>query len=379
VRPDNVPGHIARSGQKADDASGQREERMAQMKEHRILGGENPFGVLPEHDLLHEVRSDVPDWSETMYFHVWNPEAGVGVFIHIGRWPGDLDLWWGQVIALLPDGELLVDRSWGRAQDDRGPATGNLRVECVEPLKRWRVRFDGAGEPTDLARMAEGPVGSGRARAFRFDVALEAAAPVWDMHGALGIDNLSWAAFHHTQGLRTAGTLVSEGREWTLDGVAHRDHSSGPRHIFDFGGLHFFVFVFPTSGRVVNGLVNWKRDATVDHRIYTDQVGGRCETGTGVSITGLHDIETHSPRQLTVTLIREGGRAEELAAEWLHGYTLTLLEPNENINGAHHDAEDDPLIVTQGTVRVTAPDGEIGYGVIERDYRRSMLPSPDAK
>lgn len=352
---------------------------MTQIKEHRILEGDNPFGVEPSHDLLHAVQSDVPHWSETMYFHVWSPEEGVGLFIHTGRWPGDLDLWWAQVIALLPDGELLVDRSWGRARDDRGPATGNLRVECVEPLKRWRLSFDGAGEPTTLARMADGPVGAGRGRAFRFEVELDAAAAVWDMHGALGIDNLSWAAFHHTQGLRATGSLVSEGREWSLDGVAHRDHSSGPRHFSDFGGLGFFVFVFPGSGRVANGLVNWKRDGTIDHRIFTSQVDGRCETGTEVTITGLADLVTHEPRKLTVTLVRDGGHVEELEAEWLHGYTLSLLEPNENINGAVHDDEDDPLHVTQGTVRVTAGDGEVGYGVIERDYRRSMLPAPEAR
>lgn len=345
----------------------------------RVLHGANPFGVEPEHDLLHEVQRDVPHWSETMYFHVWNPAAGVGVFIHTGRWPGDLDLWWAQVIAMLPDGELLVDRSWGRAVDERGPATGNLRVECVEPLKRWRLTFDGAGEPTTRERMAAGAVGSGRAAAFRFAVDLDAAAPVWDMHGALGIHDLSWAAFHHTQGFRTTGSLTSEGREWTLDGVGHRDHSSGPRHFGDFGGLHFFVVVFPDSGRVANGLVNWKRDGTIDHRVFTIQQAGRCEIGDDVRVTGLRDLETHEPQRIGIAIVDTDNQPIHYAAEVLHGYTLTLLEPNININGAAHDEDADPLFLTRGAVRVTAPDGEVGYGVVERDYRRSMLPSPEPR
>lgn len=352
---------------------------MSVSQTHRIIDGANPFGVDPRHDLLHAVEVGTPHWSETMYFHVWNPDAGVGVFVHVGRWPADLDLWWAQTIALLPDGELLVDRSWGRAADDRGPATGNLRVRCEEPLERWRLSFDGAGEPTTLARMAAGPVGAGVARAFRFEVELAAAAPVWDMHGAFGIDGLNWAAHHHTQGFTATGVLTSEGREWSLDGVAHRDHSSGPRDFSGFGGLHFFTFVFPETGRVVNGLVNWKRDETVDHRVYTIQQDGRCEIGPEVRVTGLTDLATHEPRKLTVTLDRADGETHELQAEWLHGYTLTLLEPNENINGVAHGVEEDPLIVTQGTVRVTAPDGQVGYGVIERDYRPSMLPSPDTR
>jgi hypothetical protein len=56
-----------------------------------------------------------------------------------------------------------------------------------------------------------------------------------------------------------------------------------------------------------------------------------------------------------------------------------MLEPNENINGVYLDTQPDPIIVTQSTVRFVAPDGEVGYGVIERDYRPSMLPSPEER
>lgn len=350
---------------------------MTQAAPEQILLGTNPFDVAPEADLLHPVRADVAHWSETMYFHVWSPKEGVGVFIHTGRWPSDLDLWWAQVIALLPDGSRLVDRSWGRASSNRGPETGNLKVECLEPLKRWRLLFDGAGQPATLAEMARGPVGAGRTRPFRFDIEVDAAAPVWDMHAAVGVDNLSWAAAHHTQGFHSRGSFNSDDQEWRLDGVAHRDHSSGPRHFADFGGLSFFTFVFPEVGRVANGLVNTKRNGSVDHRVYTVQQGQRCRTTRDVRVTGLADLATHEPRKLTIAVSGEGDVREEMVAYWLHGYTLTLLEPNENINGAAHDEEDDPLLVTQSTVRVTAADGETGYGVIERDYRRSMLPAAD--
>src|SRR6201988_3313205 len=182
----------------------------------RVLTGGNPFAVAPEVDLPHPVPHDVPGWGETMYFHVWSPQQGVGVFVHTGRWPGDLDLWWAQVIAMLPDGELLVDRSWGRAVDDRGPATGNLRVTCTTPLRGWRLAFDGAGAVCDLATMATRPGGAGPARAFSFDLELQAVAPVWDMHGALGIEGLSWASFHHTQGFRATGRLTVGSRSWDV-------------------------------------------------------------------------------------------------------------------------------------------------------------------
>lgn len=345
----------------------------------RVLLGDNPFGVDPELDLLHQVAADVPGWSETMYFHIWSPATGVGAFVHTGRWTDDPDLWWAQVIALLPEGRLLVDRSSGRASNRLGPATGNLRVECIEPLRRWRLRFDGAGEVTDLATMATGPAGAGPARPFSFDLDLEAAAPVWDMHAALGIDGLTWAATHHAQGFNAAGILRAGDESWPVDGVAHRDHSSGPRDVSRLGGLHFCVLVFPESGRVVNGLVNWGRDGEVDHRTAAIQEAGRCEVVDDIRVTGLESYATHQPRHLTITVPRADGTPYHLAAEWLHGYSLTFLAPNENLNGVDLRTEPDALVITQSTVRVTAPDGELGYGVVERDYRPSQLPSPQER
>ncbi|WP_242657120.1 hypothetical protein [Mycobacterium talmoniae] len=174
---------------------------------------------------------------------------------------------------------------------------------------------------TDLGSMAVAPVGAGTARDFGFEVELEAAAPVWDLHAALGIDGLNW----------------------------------------------------------VNGLVNWRLDGRVDHRTYAFQEAGRCETGGDVRVTGLESYVSHEPRQLQITLGRAAGSVHTMDAEWLHGYTLTLLEPNENINGVDISVQQGPLIITQGTVRVVASDGEVGYGVIERDYRPSMLPSPEER
>jgi hypothetical protein len=74
------------------------------------------------------------------------------------------------------------------------------------------------------------------------------------------------------------------------------------------------------------------------------------------------------------TLSRADESTQVLKATWSQGYSLTYLQPNENINGVDLVSQPDPVVVTQSTVRVVAADGEVGYGVIERDYRRSMLP-----
>jgi hypothetical protein len=68
-------------------------------------------------DLNAEPRRDVPQWSETRWNGCWNPDAGVGLYMHMGRFRKDLDMWWAQTVAYLPEGRLAVDRSWGRAPD----------------------------------------------------------------------------------------------------------------------------------------------------------------------------------------------------------------------------------------------------------------------
>jgi hypothetical protein len=50
-----------------------------------------------------------------------------------------------------------------------------------------------------------------------------------------------------------------------------------------------------------------------------------------------------------------------------HRASLTYLQPNENIKGVDLVSQPGPVVVTQSTVRVVAADGEVGYGVIERD------------
>lgn len=339
----------------------------------RRIEGENPFRVEPTLDLLHPIRSDVPGWSETAYVHVWNPDLGVGVFAHFGRSPTDLALWWAQVVALLPDGRLVVDRSFGRSDDARGPSTGTVALRCHEPQRRWTLRMDGAGEATTTAGTAAAVVGAGPAVPLTLEVELTALAPVWDLHAAAGAGDLGWAAVHHHQGFRSAGWMRAGGRTWSLDGVAQRDHSSGPRDVSALGGLTFLLAVFPETGRVVNALRTADRDGTPGTAITGSLDAGGVDIGTGLEGPGLDDLATLAPRSGTVVRTGPHGQVERLRLDVQHGYVLSMLDPNENLIGAALDAPGDPLLVTQATVRVVDPDGAVGYGVFERDVRRSMI------
>ena len=54
-------------------------------------------------------RRDVPMWSETRWNGGWNADQGVGLYLHMGRFRKDLDLWWIQTVAYLPGDELEKD------------------------------------------------------------------------------------------------------------------------------------------------------------------------------------------------------------------------------------------------------------------------------
>jgi len=343
----------------------------------RILHGDNPFGVDPTLEFLPEARHDIENWSENSFFFVWDPQDRVGVFIHTGRCPDDLDLWWAQTYAYLPDGQLIVDRSWGRPTDNRGASTGNLTIRCEEPLKRWTLRFDGAGEQTNTAAMGRGLGGSGAALPMRFEVECTALGPVWDMYAAIGMTDAPFGTIHHEQTFTTTGKLTVGGRTWGLNGVACRDRSMGPRDVSPIGGDAFFHLMFPKSRRSVQGLVVWDRDDNVQLRTMSIHEGDQTEILTEGTITGAEDA-AGAPTELELRIQCIDATELVLPGQVLHCATMSIIDPNTNVNGTPTQA-DDPLVFSEAAVTFTWPDGEIGYGHLERGCRLTKFPAPNPR
>ena len=345
---------------------------------HRVYQGENPFELEDRIDFPQPVHPEIEHYSETMFFIAINPESGATVFVHLGRTPGELDLWWAQTIALLPGGVVVADRSYGRSADPRGPATGNLSVRCMEPLTRWELSFDGAGEKTTSEQTGTRPVGSGEAVPMAFELELRAAAPVCDFARILGAGAFDWANSHQEQNLWATGEVRIAGERFDISGAAFRDHSTGPRNFAEMGGDHFIFLNFPRSGRTLHGLVAWSRETEqVGIRMAGVHEGDRYEILPHVEMTGLIEHETASPRELELAI----GRPEEdpivLPGEILHHFTITLGAPNVNVNGALLGRDD--VLSSMCICRYTWPDGEPGYGLTIRDYRPSALPSPQRR
>jgi len=343
--------------------------------ESAVLEGENPFAVEAELDLPQDPPAGATNWSETWLFAVWSPRERVGLFLHAGTSAEDPWLWWAQTIAYLPDRVVIADRSWGRRTSGSGPTTGSLSISCEEPLRSWRLRFDGAGERTTSAAMGAALVGAGLAQPMTFDVTISALGPVWDLFAATGAGEQDWAAMHHEQNCRAAGTLTVDGRSWDIQGVCLRDRSRGPRHMDRIGSDRFWGMSSPTTGRSVQGVMVWDVEGEAMVASGSIHEGGKLELIQGdLAMTGVVDT-VGRPETLTMTLERASGERIVAHGECLHCATIAVIDPNCNVNGTPSGGN--PLVFTEAPVRFTWPDGDVLYGHLERGSRLSTLAIPD--
>lgn len=317
----------------------------------------------------HPTFPDVAGWSETRWVGAWSPDSSTGVWLHAGRCKQDLDLWWVQTNVYLPGDRLVVGRSWCRAGRDNVVLDGNLRLTADEEFKRFSLTFDGAGEATTITALAEKPRGAGIAVPFRIELSAEAAAPPFDPFGG-HTGSEAWASRHMQQLYTTAGALLVEGRELSLDGVGYIDHSSGPRSFAGYGSHDFVNAVLPGLG--IHALA--VRDPDGQQVMATGAVlAGQSRFAiVGIEMPSFGDLAGR-PHHFPLTITRDDGQTTTFDVEIIHTLPVTLTDNNENLNGIDWELPDDPLVLTECAARISAPDGTIGHGHVERSTRRSRL------
>jgi hypothetical protein len=337
-----------------------------------LLG--NPHWVPVELDRVLPIPPDVPGYSETCFLSTWNPDVRVGQFVHAGRSPQDINLWWAQVLAYLPDGTVAADRSWGRSNSPDILATGNLTVRMGEAGGGWTASFDGAAQLTTPARMAAGPVGAGPARAMTWTLRTVPAGPMWDLYVALGKGSAGtqdWAQGSHTQQVLTVtGQLIVDGVKYSLDGVAGNDHSSGPRDVSALARHHFLVGSLP--GRALHCLSLFAADGTAIMDSGTEfRAGNALTTVTLIDVPPLAAADG-TPRDFEAALTYADGSRVPVVFETLATAPVSLNSHNDNVNGMDTDSAE-TLVMSESRVRLTLPDGAVGYGNLERSALRSLL------
>ncbi|HET9628215.1 MAG TPA: hypothetical protein VFP14_01915 [Novosphingobium sp.] len=176
-------------------------------------------------------------FAENLMFALSDPSLGISMWLHLGTWPDDFGMWEDYIQLHLPDGAgTLWSRSYARVPIDQRPAGANLKAQCLEPWRRWRLTFDGVVTRTPPEELRTGPACDGPREWFQFDLELTMAGPVWDAHssaeskhGGGSMGEQVWAKDHYQQLYTVAGTITFDEKTTPFLGSGVRDHSRGQR------------------------------------------------------------------------------------------------------------------------------------------------------
>jgi hypothetical protein len=322
-------------------------------------------------DLNVTPKHDTPLWNETRWLGCWCPDAGVGLYLHVGRVRGHLDLWWIQVAANLPETRLCVDRFYGRNERNDGMRSGTLDIEVFDG--GWRSTYDGMGQLTSIDELSRAPRGaSAPTRRLRWEVESTAVTDVWDMYGDRGDERLFMATDTHIQQSgETTGWLEVGDKRYELKGVSFLDHSSGARDMDQWTRHSYFMIVGPEWTAHLLGLGESDNGNPAPWGAFIRRDGSRA-TITELSFPSMTD-SAGGPRHGPLTFAISSGERFEFDAELVHTVPITITEDNDNINGIDWVLPGNPVIFSEGAGRFVAPDGQVLYGFHERSSRRSML------
>jgi hypothetical protein len=322
-------------------------------------------------DLNVKPKHDVPLWNETRWVGCWCPEPGVGLYLHMGRMRGNLDMWRAQVASYLPEGALCVDRFWGRNGREDGARIGGLDLEIADG--GWQAAFDGVGQLTSTKALAAAPRGaSAPARAMQFDVRSTAVTAVWDMYADRGEERLIMANDTHIQQAgETSGWLEVGDARYGLEGISFLDHSSGTRDFDPWTRHTYMMIVGPEWTAHLLGMGESDSGNPAPWGAFIRRDGAR-DTIAHLEFPLMTDA-TGSPTHSELVFEIGSGERFEFHAELVHTLPMTITEENDNINGVDWETPGDPVIFSEGNGRLTSPAGEVLHCFHERSARRSML------
>jgi hypothetical protein len=231
-----------------------------------LTGGLDPGAeyALGEHPRIADMREGVSVW-------VYDDQGRFGFpRIALEAAGPDFDPKLLQVNVTFAGGRVLTDHLPGAARPSEAAdgllsvfAGGPLELRCLEPFRRWTVRYDGEASDTSSQAQIDRTAASAPLQRVRFDMDISIAAPPW-ISGEMLVETdeklaTSDAIFvggrrsyesglRYEQLIRTTGSLRVGDEEWTFSGPGLRIHRQGLRNLTGFTGHVWQAALFP-SGR----------------------------------------------------------------------------------------------------------------------------------
>ena len=315
----------------------------------------------PIDEYMHELGPE-PNFNESMYFNVYDPQQRIGGWFRIGNRAneGHAEM---TVCLYLPDGKVAFMFQRAKIANNDAFDAGGLKITVVEPFKELTLGYDGKIclliNPLEMADPKKAFTENPRVPA---SVALTifGRSPMFGgepdtPHEAPGEE---FAKGHYEQLLEARGTITVGDHTWTITGYGLRDHSWGPRFWSapyyyrwltgnagaDFGFMGSFV-AKKNGGGSQGGFV-WEGGDKVTH---IDQV----------TVTTAWRGDDLYHQGVDVTL-----RSSHKDREWhIKGDAFNLIP----LRNRRTTPEGDELLtrISEGMTEWTLDDGRKGYGLSE--------------
>jgi hypothetical protein len=338
------------------------------------------LNVEPADEGLHTPVAE-PLWSESFYLNFSDGGGRLGGFTRIARHPTRNEVE-GLLCVYLPGGGIgIVHLVKTIDSGDQSIQVGGLGYECVEPLKRWRVHYDGdvhvfadpslmtaallPGAPPPVKRHAvlDLDVSALHAPFFYPNYRTVKMPPPHRAPARVGFRRALKRALrrpgeirsalhmrsgrHYEQSMCVSGSCSFDGEQWALDGSGHRDHSWGPRDwapserwrwlTGQMEGLAFNAMYLTIAGtHVTNGYV-WHN--------------GRCSPVDQVRLDSTFDERGRAGRDMLLELTA-AGETHLIIGEVLLNVPLPITGPGFS------------TMYNIGRTRYRCGD-RVGYGVAE--------------
>ncbi|MDB5968621.1 MAG: hypothetical protein JWQ90_1071 [Hydrocarboniphaga sp.] len=246
---------------------------------------------------------------------------------------------------------------------------GPLTFRCIEPFKRWTMRFDGPARDGHTSEQLDGSFKTKTTTApVKLDVEMTMATPAWVQEVSADTSKMSAAQAANAQAMglgyrfehhfRAQGILEIDDRKRAFKGTGTRIHRQSIRRLEGFFGHCWLSALFP-DGRAFGCLAYPPRDGLTDYS-YNDAVvyqDGKLYPARIVKAPFLRRIVFEGD-DVSVELQSELGHTR------IEGVTAlsTFRIGNPDIGG---------LNLQQGGARYTW-DGQTAYGMVERSSHESL-------
>ena len=187
----------------------------------------------PHDEYMHELGPE-PNFNESMYFNVYDPERRLGGFFRLGNRANEGT---GEMTACLylPDGRVAFMFRRPRVADNSAFDAAGMRFDVVEPFTELRVAYGGhvvvLDDPLEMSDPRAAFTGNPHldcavALTYRGRSAMFGGEPD---HPAERPGE-EFARGHYEQLVEASGTVAVGDESWEVRGFGLRDHSWGPRY-----------------------------------------------------------------------------------------------------------------------------------------------------